>query len=412
MIGTRAPEDPYTLRFESTVESVTEDAENEGTTVALSETYFYAESGGQPPDRGTLGGCAVLDVQERDGEVVPTLADTLDASEGDTLVGEIDPAFRTYCMRAHTASHVLYGAGRRLLDEVGYGGFDIGTEKVRVDFETTTEISSDLLVELERLVNRTVWDSRDVSWDEYPREDALAREDVAFNTKTEEGLGDESVRIVEIDGWDVAACGGTHVRNTSEIGPVTVLERSNPGEGRTRVEFAVGPTAIRERADERKAALDAATVANTRVSDLPSVVTDLRADRDAIAEKRDALCERVVETRIAELREDAIEKGGKQWVVGTIDGFDANALADRAGAIDRSSGGGADEWTPAVVALVDSEGGYLAVASDGQTDANGVIERVTSEFGGGGGGSSSVAQAGGFDADSEELVSFLRGEHE
>lgn len=411
MIGTHAPADPYTLTFESTVESVSEHSDT--VEVVLDETYFYAESGGQPADNGTLGGSEVLDVQHRDGEVVHTLAEPVGTNEGDTITGEIDPDFRTYCMRAHTASHVLYGAGRRLLDGLGYGGFDISDEKFRVDFETTTEIDSGLLVELERLVNRTVWDSRSVTWEEYPRAEALAREDVAFNAKTEEGLGEETVRIVDVDGWDIAACGGTHVRNTHEIGPVTVLERSNPGEGLTRVECAVGPVAIDERAAERNAAMAAAATANTRVNDLPDAIDRLQADRDALADERDALREQRVENRIAELVSQATERDGETWVVGTVDGLDANELADRAGALLRSGANERDEATgvdPAVVALVDGEGQYLAVASAGDADAGAIIESVTAEFGGGGGGSPTVAQGGGLDADPDELVSFLREE--
>ena len=431
MIGTRAPEEPYTLSFESSVESASEPLESETdgelgddrTEVVLDETYFYAESGGQPADRGTIGGVPVADVQHREDGVVHTLAGSLDASEGDSLTGEVDPEFRTYCMRAHTASHVLYGAGRRLLDDLGYGGFDIGTEKVRVDFETTTEIDDELLVDLERLVNRAVWDSREVTWAQHSREDALAREDVAFNAKTEEGLGDEAVRIVEVEGWDLAACGGTHVRNTREIGPVTVLERSNPGEGLTRIEFAVGPTAIGERAEERAAVLRAATAANTGVRDLPDAISRLRTERDAAIDERDALREQVVGNRLADLRREAVSRDGETWVVGTIEGLDANELADRArSAVGNetgdSSGDGdgdgngesADDTEPAVVALVDSEGRYLAAASDGETDASAVIESVTEAFGGGGGGSPQVAQGGGLDADAEAIVSSLRGE--
>jgi alanyl-tRNA synthetase len=442
MIGTRAPEDPYTLDFESTVASVSEPPESETddelksnrTEVVLDETYFYAESGGQPADRGAIGGVPVTDVQHRDDAVVHTLTGPLDASEGETISGAIDPEFRTYCMRAHTASHVLYGAGRRLLDDLSYGGFDIGAEKVRVDFETTTEIDSDLLVELERLVNRAVWNSFDVTWEQYPREETLAREDVAFNTKTEEGLGDESVRIVDVDGWDVAACGGTHVHNTREIGPVTVLERSNPGEGLTRVEFAVGPAAIDERATERAAIFDAATAANTRVADLPDAIGRLQADRDAAVRERDALREQAVESQVADLREAAVEKEGETWVVGAIDGLDANELADRAGEVVRSNmdadsdGGGSDadeasgddgideddgiegDEPPAVAALVGADGRYLAVASAGEADASAVVERVTSEVGGGGGGSPTVAQGGGLDADPEAVVALLRDE--
>jgi alanyl-tRNA synthetase len=423
--ATRAPAEPYTLRFESPLESVSEHADGEGVDVVLDETYFYAESGGQPADKGTIAGIDVLDVQHRDGEVRHTLAEPIAASAGETLTGEIDPDFRTYCMRAHTASHALYGAGRRRLDDLGYGGFDIGEGKVRVDFETTTEIDADLLVDLEALVNRAVWDSHDVSWGQHPSEEALAREDVAFNAKTEEGLGEEAVRLVEIDGWDIAACGGTHVRNTREIGPVTVLDRSNPGEGRTRVEFAVGPAAIERRADEHGATLAAAAAANTQVTDLPDAIARLRDEReDAIAE-RDALRERLVESRIADLREAIVERDGESWLVGSIEGLDANELADRAGSVVDSAGNDEDgedregedgddasDGDPAVVALVESDGGYLAVASEGEADAGGVIERVTAEFGGGGGGSPSVAQGGGLDAEPEELVAFLRDERE
>ncbi|MFC6726921.1 hypothetical protein ACFQE1_21590, partial [Halobium palmae] len=178
------------------------------------------------------------------------LAEDPGVEVGDRVAGVVDDDFRTYAMRAHTASHVLYGAGRLVLDDLGYAGFDIGSEKVRVDFETSTEIDDATLAELERLVNRAVWDSRGVTWEEVPVEEARERDGIAFNTKTEEGVmaDDEMVRVVTVgpvdsedDGvaWDVAACGGTHVSNTNEVGPVEVLDRSNPGEGVTRVEFAV-----------------------------------------------------------------------------------------------------------------------------------------------------------------------------
>jgi len=253
MTGTNAPAEPYTTRFGATVERI------DGREVVLSETYFYAESGGQPADRGAIAGHDVVDVQYGDGGVVHTLAEAADLSPGETVTGRIDEQFRTYCMRAHTASHVLYGAGRRLLDDLGYGGFDISPEKVRVDFTTSTEIDDETLFELERLVNRAVWESRPVSWNTHPEEDALELDGIAFNTKTEEGITGETVRVVTVgengrgEGpWDRAACGGTHVENTREIGPVTVLERSNPGEGLTRVEFAVGEPGIERRIAEKK----------------------------------------------------------------------------------------------------------------------------------------------------------------
>jgi alanyl-tRNA synthetase len=389
-----APADPYTTEFEAVVESRDDDE------LVLDETYCYAESGGQPPDRGTLAGERIVDVQERDGEVVHALADAPTAEVGETIAGRIDPAFRTYCMRSHTASHVLYGAGRRLFDDLGYGGFDIDDHKVRVDFATPTTIDDTALVTLERLVNRAVWDSKDVTWETAPRETALARDDVAFNTKTEEGIGGEAVRLVDVDGWDVAACGGTHVRNTREIGPVAVLDRSNPGEGVTRVEFAVGPAAIQRRSTEKTAALDAAAALETRVTDLPNAIARLRDERDALAAERTGLQDRLVDVRLDDLRETVVERDGRTWLVGAVDHLDTNELAERANEL---AGSAAD-----AVGLVGGDGESVAVATTGAIDASAVVDDLTAEFGGGGGGSETVAQAGGFDADPDDLVAFLR----
>jgi alanyl-tRNA synthetase len=398
-----APAEPYTRSFEASVTSV------DGTAVTLEETYFYAEGGGQPADRGRLGDTPVVDVQSRGGEVVHTLAAEPGFAPGDTVEAAVDPAVRSYCMRAHTASHVLYGAGRQLLDDLGYGGFDIGAPgneapsadgKVRVDFATPTDIDDETLVDLERLTNRAVWDSRSVTWERVEQGEALDRPDIAFNTKTEEGLSGDTVRVVTVENWDVAACGGTHVRNTREIGPVTLLDRSNPGEGLTRVEFAVGYRAIETRAGTRRHATAAATALQTGVPELPDAVSRLQSENRELRAERDALAERLVDTRLAELRENLVQKGGNNWLVGTVPGLDANELADRA---QRVVGDEAD-----VVALLDEEGAYLAVATTGEVDAGTVVEEVTDEFGGGGGGGPTVAQGGGLGADAEPIVAFLR----
>jgi len=409
MTGTAAAE-PTVTTFTSTVDRI------DTTDVVLTETYFYPEGGGQPADRGTLGGVEVVDVQHRNGDIVHELADPPAFDSGETVEGQIDTAFRTYCMRAHTASHVLYGAGRRLLSDLGYGGFDISATvpdddeaaafgpaisgKVRVDFETTTEIDDETLTELERLTNRAVWESYDVTWEEIPREEALDRDDIAFNTKTEEGIEGETVRVVTIEDWDVAACGGTHVGNTREIGPVTVLGRSNPGEGLTRVEFAVGPRAIRQRATEHERAMTAARSLDTNVAELPTAVDGLQSECDDLRETVATLRERLVDSRLADLRDDAIEVDGRRWLIGTVTGLDANGLADRAeSAVD-------DDID--VAALVDADGQYLGVATTGGIDAGEVVDRVTTEFGGGGGGRPTVAQGGGLDADGDDIVAFLR----
>ena len=394
MTDERAPAEPYTTSFEATVERV-DDRE-----VVLDRTYFYAESGGQPADRGVLGDQQVVDVQHHDGEVVHVLADSPAFEAGETVAGQVDEQFRTYCMRAHTASHALYGAGRRLLEDLGYGGFDIGEEKIRVDFTTPTEIDDEVLVELERLTNRVIWESRPITWETYPKDEALEMDRIAFNTKTEEGIGGETVRVVTIGGdegdegepWDVAACGGTHVENTREIGPVTVLERSNPGEGLTRVEFAVGPSAIQRRTTEKTAAYDAAAEIGTNLDDLPGEVERLQEEVASLEDEVADLQGRVAAARVAELREETVERDGGTWLVGAVDGLGPNDLQEHAKEL---AGEDAD-----VVALLGQDGRtFVATAAADGFDASAVVEEVTDEFGGGGGG---------IGADPGEVVTFLR----
>jgi alanyl-tRNA synthetase len=397
MTDEHAPAEPYTTRFETAVASI------DGADVVLEETWFYAESGGQPADRGTLDGHEVVDVQHDGGEVVHRIADSPGFEAGETVTAQVDEAFRTYCMRAHTASHALYGAGRRLFDDLGYGGFDIDESKVRVDLTTSGDVDDEALVELERLTNRVVWESRDVTWRTLPREDAMDLDGIAFNTKTEEGVLEsaETVRVVEIDDWDLAACGGTHVRNTREIGPVSVLSRSNPGEGLTRVEFAVGPQAIDNRIEEKAAALDAASTTGTGVDELPAAVERLADEAEQLRAERDDLRAELVDARLQELQETAVERDGGTWLAGTVEGLGPNELDDHATA---AAGEAAD-----VVALVGEDGNtFLAVAADDGFDAGAVVDDLTDEFGGGGGGSPDSAQGGGIQATPDEVVAYLR----
>jgi alanyl-tRNA synthetase len=389
-----AAAEPYTTRFETAITAV------DGRDVTLETTYFYPESGGQPADRGKIDGTKVVDVQVTENGVVHRLAEEPGWRPGHRALCEIDWSFRMYCMRAHTTSHALYGAGRTLFDDLGYGGFGIDEEKVRIDFRTTTDLTDETLVELERLVNQTVWDSRDVSWDEIPVDDAREREDIAFNTKTEEGVfGDsDTVRVVTIEGWDEAACGGTHVRNTREIGPVTVLGRSNPGEGLTRVEFAVGRPGIDRRTAEKAAAFEASNVLGTSVTDIPDATRRLRKEVEELEAEVEELRGDRIDHEIEELCEDVVKRDGRTWVAGTVDGVGPNDIDDRARDL---AGDVAD-----VVALVGTERPPFVVVG-AETDATAVVDDVTAEFGGGGGGSDRVAQAGGLDCDPDSVVDYL-----
>lgn len=400
----RAPAEPEVREFETTVVAV------DGSDVRLAETYFYPEGGGQPADRGTVGGVSVEGVvseaqpngaADADGSgVVHRLSEPPAFAPGDTVVGVVDDAFRTYCARAHTASHVLYGAGRRLFEALGYGGFDIGEETVRVDLATPTEVDDDLLVDLERLTNRAVWESRAVTWEQVPADEARGREEVAFNDATEAGAfadgGD--VRLVTVEGWDVAACGGTHVRNTVEVGPVAVVERSNPGAGLTRVEFAVGPRAIAAHERRGREVRAASRALDAPPDAVAETARTLREERDELRETVDRLRRERVERTVAGF--DAVGDDAP-WRVGVVE-----SGTDAAGAAVR----GHDEG---VLAAVGRDGAtFVVVASGGDPPASAVVDDVTATFGGGGGGSAQFAQGGGIEADPETVAAYLRDERE
>jgi len=390
---------PDVTRFEATVESVERDGDPR---VTLDRSFFYAESGGQPADRGTVADTRVAHVAHVDGEHVHRLADEPEFAAGDTVACAVDEPFRRYCRRARTASHVLYGAGRRLFDDLGYGGFGIDEQKVRVDL-AVGEIGDDELVELERLTNRAVWEARDVSWQQLTTAEAYEREEIAYNTKTEEGVleDSDSVRVVTVEGWDWAACGGTHVSNTEVIGPVTVLERSNPGEGMTRVEFAVGPVGIERRATERAALTGAARTAGVAPTDLPGEVERLQDERDRLEREVSDLRERALSGTIADL--PVVDRGEYTLAAGTVDGMGPN---------DVESGlrAAAGEVADAVALVGESGSTFVAVAAGDGGDAGEVVDEVTGAFGGGGGGSPRFAQGGGIQADPEAVVAALRGE--
>jgi len=414
MTVSRAPAEPGVRQFEADIERI------DGREVVLGETYFYAESGGQPADRGTLAGIVVDDVIERDGEVVHILAEEPDGLDaGGTVAGVIDDHFRTYCMRAHTASHVLYGAARRVCDGLGYAGFDISSEKVRVDLPADEPLDDGDLIELERLANRAVWDSLPVRWETMSASEARSVEGIAFNDRTEEGAmaegeratgegaTDGGVRVVTVEGWDVAACGGTHVENTAEIGPIETLDRSNPGKGVTRVEFAVGPTAIDRNAAVHLAALNAAKAVDSDIDGLVGSIDRLREENARLeTELQEATAARL-ESRLGGF--EPIDIDGARVAVGTVDEADPNDLREPAEAV---VGNGGDATPDAVVAVGPGPAPFVVVAvdreSETETDAGALVDDITDEFGGGGGGGPTFAQGGGLDADPNEIIGWLR----
>ena len=227
-------EDSYIQTFEATVTEVREDG------VVLDRTAFYPGGGGQPNDVGTLsaGGQTwqITKVGRKDGAVVHQLEGGA-PNVGDTVTGAIDWERRHNLMRTHTALHVLCGVIWRDYGAQVTGG-DMQPLAARMDFEFE-HMTASFAEEVEELVNREVAEGRPISTRILPRDEAMAIPDL-IRTKINllpEGI--QEVRVVEIEGLDLQADGGTHLSNTRDVGRIRVVGHESKGRINKRLRIQV-----------------------------------------------------------------------------------------------------------------------------------------------------------------------------
>ncbi|WP_370782576.1 DHHA1 domain-containing protein [Allisonella histaminiformans] len=224
--------DEYAREFDAEVISCQKG--KKGYEVALSDTAFYPEGGGQPADRGTLGQVNVLDVKRRNGEILHITDAPLEP--GMTVHGVLDWERRFDHMQQHSGEHILSGVVHA---QFGYDnvGFHMNDEVVTVDFNGP--ITWEEAMELEDKVNAYIWidaESREL----YPSEEELKAMD--YRSKIElKG----KVRLVEYPGADLCACCGTHVAHTGEIGLMKILSVSRHKDG-VRMEMLFGGRAMKD----------------------------------------------------------------------------------------------------------------------------------------------------------------------
>ena len=232
-------EDSYLREFDAKVVRLA------GREVVLDRTAFYPGGGGQPPDKGVLGvgpvRANVVDARRGKGEASGEIVHVLDNPIPDTirdLKGELDWERRYAHMRHHTALHVLSGVIWESFGAKVTGG-QMRADRARMDFSFPGEWTLDVVGEIERLTNEALASARPVRVYELPREEALENPDLI---RTQVNLVPERVRvirIVEIEGLDTQADGGTHVANTSEVGRMEITDHKSKGRQNKRIEFVL-----------------------------------------------------------------------------------------------------------------------------------------------------------------------------
>lgn len=227
--------DSYLREFDSGVVRLA------GREVVLERTAFYPGGGGQPPDKGALGigpvGASVVDVRREGGDVIHVLDKPIPETVRE-LRGELDWERRYAHMRYHTALHVLSGVIWRSFGAKVTGG-QMRSERARMDFSFPGEWTTGVVGEIERLANEALAEARPVRVYELERERALENPDLI---RTQVNLVPERVkvlRIVEIEGIDTQADGGTHVANTSEVGEMEITNHKSKGRQNKRIEFVL-----------------------------------------------------------------------------------------------------------------------------------------------------------------------------
>ena len=384
-------EDPYMREFQARVLAVLE-----GRYTVLDQTAFYSEGGGQPSDTGwlTLNGAEMRVVHVEDIDNI--LLHEVDAESplpevGASVYGTIKWERRAALMRHHTATHIILGAARRLLgDHAWQSGAQKGVERSRLDISHWRRLTREEVEEIERLANRVVIEDRNVQTTWMPRTEA--EEQYGFRLYQGGAVPGKEIRVAEIEGWDIEACGGTHCRSTSEVGLIKILRTERVQDGVERLIFSAGPAALEE--VQRRDRLLAA-VAEELGAPLEKVVETVHR----VLESHDRLRHEVESLRRLSSRQKAeellrgVEEIGGAKVIVHSDNVDVDYLIQ--------VGNELVERDPSMVSVLFAEGEGRVVSVVGRdaidlgVDAGKLADVAAKVLGGGGGGKSHFGQGGG-----------------
>jgi alanyl-tRNA synthetase len=395
--------DPALREFEATVAAV--DRRDDGRIVVrLDRSAFYPTSGGQPFDTGTLSAsgprstgisATVIDVfDETDGPDSDVLhvVDGEALQPGQVVQGRIDWARRFDHMQQHTGQHVLSAAFDTLF-KARTVSFHMGAEVSTIDLDKA--ITEAQIAAAEREANRIVWEDRSVAIS------FVSSEEAAQLPLRKPPKKSGTLRLIGVEAFDLSACGGTHVARTGEIGIIAVggWERFKGG---LRVEFLCGARALarfRTLRDTMGAAVRSLSVS---VTDLPHGIERLQEESKAQRRQIVALQSDLAKYRGRELAGQAEETASGRLVAMAVEA-DAAGLKALAAAVTEHAGTAAVLVSPTRPALI-----VVARAADLGIRANDVLAALIARFGGKGGGKPDLAQGGGLNASSDEILSAAR----
>ncbi len=376
--------------------------------IILDKTPFYAESGGQIGDKGYLTGVGanghsplqikIEDVKkESDFFVHFGQIDRGTLKLGDTVTAQIDRACRRRAGANHTATHLLQAALNTIVDDsISQAGSLVDFDRLRFDFNCPRAVTSEELQQIEDTINTWIAEAHDTHISIVPIAVAKAKGAIAmFGEK----YGDR-VRVIDLPGVSMELCGGTHVRNTAEIGLFKIISEAGISSGVRRIE-AVAGTAVLEYLNVReKVVKELSDRFKVKPEEIPDRVDSLQAELKALQKELETVKQDLAIAKSDQLITQAESVGEFKVLVANLGDIDANSLMKAAERLQQKLGEAA-----VVLGSIPEEGKVSLVAAfsqkiikEKQLQAGKFIGGIAKICGGGGGGRPNLAQAGGRDS--------------
>ncbi|HET7628364.1 MAG TPA: alanine--tRNA ligase [Bacillales bacterium] len=378
------------------------EAAEEGSEVQLmlDRTPFYAESGGEVADQGTIAGDDVLltvqDVQKApNGQHLHRVKVSKGVLREGTLVkASVNKRERAAITKNHTATHLLHQALKDVIgSEANQAGSLVAPDRLRFDFSHYRQVSEEELDQIEAVVNEKIWDRLPVDTMQKPLEEAKAMGAMAlFGEK----YGDV-VRIVKAGDYSIELCGGCHVRNTADIGLFKITMETGIGAGTRRIEAVTGKAAYDYMNERNQMLRESARLLRTSAAKVPERIEALREQIRDLERENESLAAKLGHLEATKFAADAKEIDGIRVIAKKVDVADMNQMRTMVDELKSNIGSG-------IVVLGAVNGGKVNLTAGVTKDltekgyhAGKLIKETASRCGGGGGGRPDMAQAGGKD---------------
>jgi alanyl-tRNA synthetase len=385
-------------------------SDGEDALVILDRTPFYAQSGGQVGDTGTLSSAAgrfeVGDTLKMGGVFFGHAGQWRGSQPlrlGDTVEAQVDGARRQAIVLNHSATHLLHSALRKLLGEhVAQKGSEVAPERLRFDFSHFKPLGRDELARIEAMVNEEVRHNDAAEIHQMGYDEAIEFGAIAlFGEK----YGDE-VRVLKMGDFSTELCGGTHVGRTGDIGLFKIVSESGVASGVRRIEAVTGAGALAYVAEEERRLGELSQLLSSSGDDAVEKLRQVFDKQKKLERELESLRSKAAGSATADLAGSARDVDGIRVVAARLEGFDAKALRD---SVDQLK----QQLADCVVLLAGAADGRVSLVAGvhgnamGRIKAGDVVAHIAAQIEGKGGGRPDMAQGGG--NDTAQLPALLAG---